>query len=288
MDEGIEEWIEAETSRPVPPAVHAIAKAAIERYPHGAIDAVLFYGSCYRDGQVGDGLIDLYLLAASTQDIYPNRWMRFWATAIPPNVYYIETDFEDRTLRAKYALLTTSQFEQRVQAGVRNPYFWARFAQPTGIVIATDRPRIIKALANAIASLTAHGRAMAPPQASDETFWTGILSQTYRTELRVEKPHRTRQIFEADAARYAIIRNLAPTVMANSAPWWLRRIEGRLISVLRLIKASFTFSGGPDYLAWKIERHSGFKLALSPFQKRHPVLSAGPVLWRLWRSKTIR
>ena len=50
----------------------------------------------------------------------------------------------------------------------------------------------------------------------------------------------------------------------------------------------FTFSGGAEYLAWKIERHSGHKVELSDWQKRHPVI-AGLVLLPqlLWRG-TVR
>lgn len=288
QNETIEAWVEAETSRAVPTAVEAITQAAIDRYAQGSIEAVLFYGSCFREGRVDEGLVDLYLLAKDAQCIHPSPWMRFWAELIPPNVYYIETEHAGRTVRAKYALLTLTQFERKVMADVRNPYFWARFAQPTGIVMAKDRKRLIQALAQSISSLNAHAIALASPDATDEQFWTCILSQTYRTELRVEKPYRTRQIFQADAARYREIRQLAPAIPCSRAPWWFRRIEGRLISVARLIKASFTFKGGPDYLAWKIERHSGVKLQLTTWQRRHPIFAAPPILWRLWRNKTIR
>ena len=36
--------------------------------------------------------------------------------------------------------------------------------------------------------------------------------------------------------------------------WWLRRIQGKLLSILRLLKAALTFSEGFDYLIWKITR----------------------------------
>ena len=32
------------------------------------------------------------------------------------------------------------------------------------------------------------------------------------------------------------------------------------LSVLRLLKALFTFEGGLDYIAWKLERHSGQRI----------------------------
>ena len=45
--------------------------------------------------------------------------------------------------------------------------------------------------------------------------------------------------------------------------WKKRRGQGKRLSVLRLIKAAFTFRGGADYLAWKIERHSGVEVKLT-------------------------
>ena len=287
----LSDLVTEETSRPVPEEVYLLAQAAKAAFPAGAIEAILFYGSCFRDGAVGDGMVDLYLLAGDAKAIHPSPVMRFWAGIIPPNVYYVECGHEGRTLRAKFALLTFAQFERKVRQDVRNPYFWARFAQPTGIVEAVDRPRLIAALSSAIQSLAAHASALAPHGASNESYWTGILSQTYKTELRVEKRHRTVQIYRADAKRYDTIRQLtshSALPACSTAPWWLRRLEGRLLSVARLVKASFTFRGGPDYLAWKIERHSGVRLGLTNWQRRHPILSAGPVLWRLWRGKVIR
>ncbi len=58
--------------------------------------------------------------------------------------------------------------------------------------------------------------------------------------------------------------------------------------MLRLAKASATFAGGVDYIAWKINRHAGTKIELKPWQKRHPLLAAISLLPRLLRSGAIR
>ena len=44
--------------------------------------------------------------------------------------------------------------------------------------------------------------------------------------------------------------------------------------MLRLAKASFTFAGGAEYIAWKINRHAGTSIELKPWQRRHPLLAA--------------
>jgi len=74
----------------------------------------------------------------------------------------------------------------------------------------------------------------------------------------------------------------------RQASWTWRRIEGKGLSVLRLAKASATFAGGPDYIAWKINRHAGTNIELKPWQRRWPLLAAISLLPRLLRSGAVR
>ena len=74
----------------------------------------------------------------------------------------------------------------------------------------------------------------------------------------------------------------------RSTSWVRRRIEGKLLSVLRLAKASATYAGGAEYIACKINRHAGTNIELKPWQKRHPLLAAISLLPRLLRSGAIR
>jgi hypothetical protein len=57
---------------------------------------------------------------------------------------------------------------------------------------------------------------------------------------------------------------------------------------MRLAKASATYAGGAEYIAWKINRHAGTTIELTPWQKRHPLLAAISLLPRLLRSGAIR
>src|SRR3546814_18590043 len=70
--------------------------------------------------------------------------------------------------------------------------------------------------------------------------------------------------------------------------WAMRRLQGKLLSVLRLAKASATFSGGIEYLAWKISAHSGAPLELRPWQRRFPIMGAIPLLPTLIRTGSTR
>jgi hypothetical protein len=58
--------------------------------------------------------------------------------------------------------------------------------------------------------------------------------------------------------------------------------------VLRLVKAVFTFDGGADYVAWKIQRHSGVRVDISDWQRRHPLLASPVLAIRYWRRGAFR
>ena len=66
--------------------------------------------------------------------------------------------------------------------------------------------------------------------------------------------------------------------------WWRRRRWlGKPLNLLRLAKATATFEGAPQYAAWKIERHTGLQLEVTPFREKHPLLAAPGVLLALRR-----
>jgi hypothetical protein len=60
------------------------------------------------------------------------------------------------------------------------------------------------------------------------------------------------------------------------------------LSVARLVKAAFTFQDGAQYLLWKIERHSGVTIEVTPWQRRHPVLASSVLFWKLYRKGAFR
>ncbi len=234
-----------------------------------------------------DSLIDLYVLTDREEDISANRLSRVLCRLVPPNVYYAQTHHEDRTLRCKYAVMTLAQFEERMKPKTVNPYFWARFAQPAALVQAasdSSRDRVIAAIADAITTMYGAALASALPGTSAADIWAQGFAETYRTELRPEASQRAHEIVAANAAFYEDVARLAGRPAVPPVSWLHRRWRGKTLSVVRLIKAAFTFEGGASYAAWKIERHSGSKITLSPWQQRHPVLAGLMLLPKLlWR-----
>ena len=238
------------------PAVEALAEAAREQQGLGVL-AVLFYGSVRRDQDEEGGIVDLFLLVESYAALPGSRLRHVLNALLPPNVFYLETAFEGRQLRAKYAVITLSQFERSVGPGALLPYFWARFAQAVETLIRSAWPLF-----------------EAPPESAD--FWARAFTETYRSELRAErKGRRAQQIYDAHPVRYDRLLGALPQGRRGATgpaarrraklAWWLRRVLGKTSSVLRLLKAASTFQNGADYLAWKITRHpldqSGFARA---------------------------
>jgi hypothetical protein len=228
--------------------------------------------------------------------------MRLLNRLLPPNVYFIETPFADRTVCAKYALLTLEQFERLVTQRTLEPYFWARFAQPT-VVLWTREPaireRITQALATAVMTTARETLDLLEPSAGPESLWARAFCEAYRTELRAETAERGIALYRAFPSRYDTITRIIDVEHGPSTKvlerrrsaerkWRRRRIVGKTLSVLRLLKSAFTFKDGPTYLLWKIERHSGVRFELTPWQKRHPILASSTLFWRIYRAGGFR
>ncbi len=68
-----------------------------------------------------------------------------------------------------------------------------------------------------------------------------------------------------------------PVLVGSSALEGLGAIPApreKAAQVLRLAKATATFAGGVDYIAWKINRHAGTDIQIKPWQRRWPLLAA--------------
>lgn len=282
----LRELVAEELSLPADPRVTAVARAIAAK--HGrASRAVLFYGSCLREKQLDGLMLDFYLIVSSYRAAYDKRWLAAANRLIPPNVFYFEHD----GLAAKYAVLSEGDFYRLNGPETSSVTVWARFAQPSRLVWSADkaaRERVIEAVSRAAPTLLAAAGRREGEKPLD--WWRRAFSLTYSAELRAERVGRHASVVDSDRQRF--IRFAGPAAAAierePKASWRWRRIEGKALSVLRLAKASATFAGGADYIAWKINRHAGTEIRLKPWQQRHPLLAAITLLPRLIRSGAVR
>lgn len=287
MAESLRDLVETELSQPVEPRVAKMAEAIAAK--HGeASRSVLFYGSCLRQKQLDGLMLDFYLIVSDYRSAYDKRWLAAANSLIPPNVF----PFQHGDLAAKYAVLSESDFHRLNGPETRNVSVWARFAQPSRLAWVkseTARQTAVDAVSRAAPSLLAAAGRVEGEEPLD--WWRRAFALTYSAELRAERQGRSLSVVDADIDRYRLfstpaIKAIPPS--ARSGAWGRRRIEGKALSVLRLAKASVTYAGGAEYIAWKINRHAGTAIELKPWQKRHPLLAAISLLPRLLKSGAIR
>jgi hypothetical protein len=283
----IRDLVAEELNLPVDPRAAAMAAAIAAK--HGpASRAVLFYGSCLREKQLEGLMLDFYLIVSDYRAAYEKRWLATANGLIPPNVFY----FEHGGLVAKYAVLSEADFDRLCGPETSNVSVWARFAQPSRLVWAADsdaKEHAISAVAKAAPTLLA-AAGIRSGEAPLE-LWRRAFALTYSAELRAERKGRAGSVVDLEPRRYERFTgpalNVAKTVRPHVS-WKWRRLEGKALTVLRLAKASLTFAGGADYIAWKINRHAGTDIQLTPWQRSHPLLAGLSLLPRLLRSGAVR
>ena len=291
------ERIAAMCDQPVDPAVMAFANRLAEA---AGASAVLFYGSNLRTGEL-EGVLDFYILLPGPQRD------RVW-----PRVSYHEWEFEGVPLRAKVATMALDTFQRAARGKSRDTTIWARFVQPCALVFAADgeaRAQTIEAVCDAVCTAARLAAVLGPDRATPDEYWRTLFRATYRAEFRVEAPGREDTIIAANRAHFdglftlaleadrqdfateggIIAPHIAPEDARWLEQWWAQRArQGKAINLLRLLKATTTFEGASRYAAWKLERHTGIAVEVTPWKERHPVLAAPGVLWKVWRHKRRR
>ncbi|HSG89348.1 MAG TPA: hypothetical protein VLA56_09050 [Pseudomonadales bacterium] len=289
--------VRAETRRPAQAPVLALVDALRDKFGTG-FEGALYYGSCRRQ-DMPEGLIDLHVLVDDPVRALGALSGRLCAW-LPPNVYYLEVEHEGQKVRCKYAVLSLQRFRRLCTRRAFHSYFWARYAQPLSVlgVEGEARRAIEESLVDA--HVTLFSRAL--PRFTDVedplVLWESILALCYRCELRPESGGRAASLIEGQPqhfrstgrvaldARSAVLANGTPELSA--AAWMVRIAWGKVVSLLRLLKALQTFDGGLDYAAWKLERHTGRHIEIPDRVRRHPWLYLWPHLYRLWREGTFR
>ncbi|WP_370034442.1 hypothetical protein [Qipengyuania mesophila] len=294
MSAALAQRIAAALESPVRDEVAAYARLLGEE---AGARAVLFYGSNLRTGSL-DGVLDFYVLLPGEQR------ERIW-----PRVAYREWGHAGERLRAKIATMSLAQFACAASGQSRDTTIWARFVQPSALAWMQDeaaRGAVLEALCGAAATAGRLAAAVGPSSGTAQDFWRALFRATYRAEFRVEQPGRENTILEVNAAHFNGLLPLAweaggidfsregdllrpalsPAERKAILGWWRpRRWLGKPLNLLRLAKATTTFDGAADYAAWKLHRHTGIAIEVTPFRARHPLLAAPGALMELWRRR---
>jgi hypothetical protein len=307
--------INRSADRSASPALQVLIDEILRRHGEAA-QGILFYGSCLRSGDDLDGLVDLYLLVDDYRSAFTSRWQALLNALLPPNVYYLERELEGHVVRTKYAVLSLADFQKGTSMRWFHSYLWGRFCQPTALLYARNQA-VAEFVARCFAcSVLTFVKRVLPRTAREFTaqqLWSLGLSLSYGAELRSEKPEKRARLYDAAPQYYEQITRLALDAigepvevddssgtlryrrhisagkrLASRCAWKLRSWQGKLLSIMRLLKATLTFEGGVDYILWKIERHSGVTVEVEPRLKRRPLLAMWVLSWRLYRKGGFR
>ena len=301
MTDTLRDMVAAELAEPVDPRAVALAEAVAARYD-AASRAVLFYGSCLRQKQLDGLMLDFYLIVSDYRAAYGGGWLATANRLIPPNVF----PFEAGELTCKYAVLSEADFARLCGPDADNPSVWARFAQPARLAWVADgaaRSAVVASIVRAAPTLIARTLPTLPTLPAEPAdpldLWRAAFALTYAAELRAERTARSGSIVDGDPERYrrfaapvsAAAKELASARQTREqalAGWRRTQRQGKRLTLLRLAKASATFAGGLDYLAWKINRHAGTAIAIRPWQRRWPILGAITLLPKLLARGAVR
>ena len=292
----------------LPPAARRMAEA-IRRKHGGCVRAFLFYGSSRREGEDTGKMLDFYVLVDRYRDVHGRGLRQLASFLIPPSVHYLELPSgTGPPLRCKYAIMSERAFHRRTAGGAFESMLWGRFAQPA--LIEADTPerfaRLVDTLARACLHLATETLPLLKEASGIETIWARGLCESYRTELRPENAEgRSRELVERYHERYAALTDaiFGQTSESRAAAlagtgwgkrqsarlrWALRRVVGKVMAAVRVVKAAFTFDAGLDYILEKIEGHSSVRIKVTDSERRHPLLHSPVLAWKIFRARALR
>lgn len=289
MTPALNTWLEAELALPAPAMVVELANALADPKRDAAI---LYYGSTLRTGDLS-GILDFYRLTGRPhrQGVRGLVERFLW-----PEVSYHEISIGGQLLRAKVATLPLSTFHRAAEGRTLDTTIWARFVQPTQRVWSVDAAAsraVAGACAAAVVTAARYAAALGPARGPAADFWGALFRKTYAAEFRVEAVGRADTVMASGTERYDALLPMAwqagqvafvtadgllSPVKQGLPGWRLVSLVGKPLNLARLAKAAFTFDGAARYAAWKIQRHTGVVIQVSPFAERFPLLAA-PGAW---------
>jgi hypothetical protein len=318
--DAIRQRVGGELRESVGPAVEWLAGEIAAR--HGATSlGVLFYGSCLRK-ETHEGVLDFWVVVDDYRSAYDNPIHAFLNPIAPPNVFFLEREFEGRPLRTKYGVISRRAFEAGTSLASWHPYVWARFAQPARLLVCRDddaRTFFEASIGQAIVTLVGRLVCQLPDRGgllrfSLPTFWQEAFRRTYDSERRPEADEWIRNIYLADEDRYDAVaiaalhhltdcgnvkamsehpRSVSVTMSPNRLSklrlrWKLMRACSRLLGLTRLLKTAFTFGDWVPYVLFKLEKHNGQKIVLTPRQRKYPLIFGWPIILPRLLRKNLR
>ncbi len=281
--------------------VTSVCEAIAARHP-GRVQAFMYYGSSLRDLDDAEKMLDFYVVVDSYRKTHKNPIRALLNRLIPPAVYYYEQEDENGILSTcKYSIISIAEFEKRCSAQALLSMVWGRFCQPSVMLFPKDSltaERLMASRETAVKHMAAQIAPLIDAPVTSTQFWAKGFYESYRTELRPESSEgRAAEIVARYGERYERLMTVlydkpdtdgfyilpASPSSPTKTKWFLRRLFGKPMTAIRVINSAATFEGGLDYVLRKLKNHSGVTIEPTPFQRKHPVICAPVLGWKLWR-----
>lgn len=228
-----------------------------------------------------------------------------WNRILPPNVLHLA---EPGGPGAKLFVISERDLERALQPSRADHFCRARLMQRVDVHAdsAAGRARMQSLLEGTRRAMVVWLRPFLRGPFDAGRFCRELLAVSYRTEIRPEPAGRAHEVFlaqceyllaeygavleaaaecgelvrEGSAFRYARPAGLGERLAAR----WRLQLS-KLRSTLRWPKYVLTFDGWQDYIAAKVERRVGLRVALTERERRHPFLFLWPKLFRVLRAR---
>jgi hypothetical protein len=221
---------------------------------------------------------------------------------MPPNVVAFRPGGE---AGAKLCVIDRRGFLRETGPHARDHFCRGRFSQRVEIAWAVSeeaRAEMERGIDAARRSALEWAPLECPPVFGVLTFCERMLVRSYRAEIRPESPSRVREVFDAQRGfweeTYMPILRSSPELVPQGEEWrlvaepsGLRRLRwswyfrmSRVRATLRWAKYVLTFEGWLDYIVAKLERRTGQRIEITPFERKWPLLTLWPKAWRALRA----
>jgi hypothetical protein len=271
--------------------------------PERGVQAILLYGSVlWNATRDKTSQPDFIVVVDSLRAWYPRLRDRLWGSVLPPAVHCVRQG----AVLAKVSVVTARQLASQTASTAKDLHLAGRLSKRVALVWSRDpqaRQRIVDAKRAALMTVARLTLSRFDGPFALDDFLLSLLGLSYESEVRIVEPGKLAALLDVEREHYravgsALLGALGATPIDTSrfdlpasvaaARGELQRClrRSRRRAYLRWPKYLLTYDGWLDYLLEKLAR-TGNQVSLTERQRRHPLIFALPVLYRMMRTKRV-
>ena len=296
-----------------------------EKFPNGLL-GVVFYGSMLSETtSTGTSFPDFFLVVEDYKTFYRKAFHAFLNRTLPPNIYYMnekaQSGEETFLLKCKYNVISLTHLEKEIATSDKDLYHLGRFTKRVALLYGRDETvadRLACSIHAALLSLTPYALTRMSERFSAIEFGKALLRLSYEGEVRVEKnEEKVEKLYEACGDYYSRLFPMLLDEFAKNRPdirlevdspanamyrlaWTAKMRSDAEKSTSRLMRRSrrrgmarwpkgiLLVDNWVDILLDKVERTHGYKIELTPMERRFVLILGWKHFFRLLREGKIR